>query len=438
MTPILPLDTWRSILGFSPWFFWGMADQNRLRLTSACNGLVTEYPWQSTDAAGRAEIRQAIEDAETLLRDYLGFSVAPHYAVETVPWPRYLDASLMRTVPRDPTGRWLTVQLKEGQVRAAGVETLASISLGAPVVLSDPDGDGYNEKFTIGPLATTITDPAQVAVYFAAADRFDGPDFSSAVGSRWRIQPVSVSISGGLVTITGARWLLVPPLKYQGLIGIGDGLDPAVAGNAVTTLDIYQRYTATTGTTITDAQATIIWETHPWWPSSSWWCQCGCTTPVTAYSGSPFDPAAIAQAAGRVDIHNAELGIVAAAQAAYDPTTGIFTSLDWDVCTEPDRVTIRYLAGFPLASDGQMQEPYRTIVARLAAAELARPICACDEANRELYRWQFDLARTAGSGDEAYGAVSAEDLNNPFGTRRGHVYAWKQVKNKRHLLGTLP
>src|SRR6185369_16921871 len=102
------------------------------------------------------------------------------------------------------------------------------------------------------------------------------------------------------------------------------------------------------------------------------------------------------------------------------------------------RVTVRYLAGFPLASDGQMQEPYRTMVARLAAAELARPICACDEANRELYRWQFDLARTAGSGDEAYGAVSAEDLNNPFGTRRGHVYAWKQVKNLRQLRGALP
>lgn len=434
---LLPLDTWRSILGFHPWFFWGLADQDRLRITSACNGLVTELPWQATDAAGRSEIRQAIEDAETLLASYLGFSVAPHYVESTVPWPRYLDASLMRTGPSDPTGRWLTVQLPEGQIRAAGVEQLTSVSLAAAVVLSDPDGDGYDEKFTVGPIATTITDPAEIAVYFAAADRFDGPDYTSAVGSHWRVQPVNITISGGFVTITGARWLLVPPLIYQGLIGIGDGLDPQAPANAVTTLDIYQRTTATNGTTITDAQATIIWETHPTW-GDGWWCQCGCTTPVSAYSGSPYDPAAVAQAAGRVDIHNAQLGIVAAAQAAYNSTTGIFSSLSWDVCTEPDRVTVRYLAGFPLASDGQMQEPYRTMVARLAAAELARPICACDEANRELYRWQFDLARTAGSGDEAYGAVSQEDLNNPFGTRRGHVYAWKQVKNVRQLRGLLP
>ena len=437
MSNLLPLDTWRQILGFHPWHFWGMADSNRLRITSACNGLVTELPWQSTDAAGRAEIRQAIEDAETLLTNYLGFSPAPRYTTSTVPWPRYLDASLMRTGPRDPTGRWLTVQLPEGQIQTAGIEQLTAIQTAAAVVLSDPDGDGYQEKFTIGPIATTITDPAQIAVYFAALDRFDGPDFTSAVGEHWRIQPVNVTISGGFVTITGARWLLVPPLVYQGLIGIGDGLDPANPGTAVTTLDIYQRTTATNGTTINDAQATIIWETHPTW-FDAWWCQCGCVTPVSAFGGSPYDPAAIAQAAGRVDIHNAQLGIVAAAQAAYNVTTGIFSSLSWDVCTEPDRVTVRYLAGFPLASDGQMQEPYRTIVARLAAAELARPICACDEANRELYRWQFDLARTAGSGDEAYGAVSQEDLNNPFGTRRGHVYAWKQVKNLRQLRGLLP
>jgi hypothetical protein len=423
-------------MNFQPWHFWGLADNNLLTVSSRCNGIVTEYPWQATDAAGRDDIRQAIENAEKMLTEYVGFAPAPRYIESTVPWPRYLDASLMRTAPRDPTGRWLAVQLPEGYVQAAGVEQLTSISLAAPVVLSDPDGDTYNEKFTIGPIATTITDPKQIAVYFAAADRFDGPDFTSAVGARWRIEPVNVVISGGFVTITGARWLLVPPLKYQGLINIGTGLNPASVGNVVTTLDVYQRSTNANGTTITDAQATIVWETHP--TCATWFCQCGCNTPVSAYGGSPFDPSAIAQAAGRVDIQNAQYGIVAAAQAAYDSTTQIFSSLNWDVCTEPDRVTVRYLAGVPLASDGQMDARWRVIVARLAAAELARPICACDEASRELYRWQFDLSRTSGAGDEAYGAVSAEDLNNPFGTRRGHVYAYKNAMDLRQLRGLLP
>jgi hypothetical protein len=98
---------------------------------------------------------------------------------------------------------------------------------------------------------------------------------------------------------------------------------------------------------------------------------------------------------------------------------------------------VRYLAGSPLASDGQMQEPFRTVVARLAAAELARPICGCDEASRELYRWQFDLARTSGAGDEAYGAISANDLDNPLGTRRGHVFAWRFIRQRQQLRGFL-
>jgi hypothetical protein len=76
------------------------------------------------------------------------------------------------------------------------------------------------------------------------------------------------------------------------------------------------------------------------------------------------------------------------------------------------------------------------IAARLYyAVELARPLCACDEANRELYRWQFDLARTGGSNDESYTSVSAADLDNPFGTRRGHVYAWRFVNDRRNLIG---
>jgi hypothetical protein len=82
-----------------------------------------------------------------------------------------------------------------------------------------------------------------------------------------------------------------------------------------------------------------------------------------------------------------------------------------------------------------MDKRYQVVVARMAAAELARPICACDVANRELYRWQFDLARTSGANDEGYGAVSATDLDNPFGTRRGHVYAWRFVKESRKLVG---
>jgi len=44
------------------------------------------------------------------------------------------------------------------------------------------------------------------------------------------------------------------------------------------------------------------------------------------------------------------------------------------------------------------------------------------------------LARSAGANDEQY-AIGPGDLDNPFGTLRGQVYAWKQVKNLRQIKG---
>jgi hypothetical protein len=82
-----------------------------------------------------------------------------------------------------------------------------------------------------------------------------------------------------------------------------------------------------------------------------------------------------------------------------------------------------------------MDRKFQVAVARLAAAELARPICACETANRELYRWQFDLSRSGGAADEAYAFMSPEQLNNPLGMRRGHIYAWQFVQNYRNLIG---
>lgn len=98
---------------------------------------------------------------------------------------------------------------------------------------------------------------------------------------------------------------------------------------------------------------------------------------------------------------------------------------------------MRVRAGWPLDSDGQMARIYQTVVARLAAAELARPICGCESANRELARWQFDLARSGGANDEVYGAVSAGDLDNPLGTRRGHIAAWRFIRQRQDVRGFL-
>lgn len=425
MSNLLSLYEFFEILGFNPFHAFGIAGTGDLAIDTGCNTLIRRYEWQNSDAAGHKSVEEAITHAETRLREYLGFSVAPHYVSETLDWPQGAAG------PWGGDGRWLSVQLAEGEVRAVGVEALTSISTNVAVTYSDEDGDGIEDTFTVS-AATTITDTSQIAVYFSSANRFNGWGATTAIGERWRVRPVEVAIAGGTVTIRGPKQLCVKPIKYEGATNVGaNGLDPSDATNFVTTLDIYRRYTGIDGTTVATSQAVITWETRP---SHGWWCCCGCQA-TDPYSGSPFDPAAVAQAIARVGIRDSKHGIVAAAETAYDSTTGIFSSLDWSVCARPDRLTVRYLAGFPLGSDGRMQEPYRTVVARMAAAELARPICGCDAANRELYRWQFDLSQTA-RGDELF-SISPEDLNNPFGTRRGYVYAWKMIKHLRQLAGIL-
>lgn len=427
MSNLLPLENWRQIMDFHPWHFWGLADSTLLKAYEGCSPLTRQYAWQNSDAASRSEIVRAIETAEQRLYDELDFWPAPVYTSETLTYPWKSQA----------WGRWGNVQLTSQWVQAVGVEALTSISLAAAVAYSDTDGDGYNDTFTIGPLATTVTAPDEIAIYFAAADRFDGPDWSTAIGEHWRIQPIKVSIVGGNVTIKGPAWLLVRPVLYEGVTNIGaNGIDPTTAGNFAATVDIYRRYTDTSGTAPDTAQAAIIWETRP---CHGWWCCCAfCCANPTSDTSSAHDPAATAITLGRVGLRDAEHGIVSVGEAIYNSAAGVWSET-WPDCAldVPDRVVVRTLVGYPLDSRGQMDPFWQTVVARFAAAELARPICGCDDANRELYRWQFDLARTSGAADEAYGAISAKDLDNPFGTRRGAVSAWRAIQSRQQLRGLL-
>jgi hypothetical protein len=77
-------------------------------------------------------------------------------------------------------------------------------------------------------VATTLTDPGEVAIYFVLGDRLDD---DMALSARWRIEPVSVTISGGNATIKGKRWLVVKPLLYQDKGNYP--IDPTVTANFI-------------------------------------------------------------------------------------------------------------------------------------------------------------------------------------------------------------
>lgn len=164
-----------------------------------------------------------------------------------------------------------------------------------------------------------------------------------------------------------------------------------------------------------------------------WWCAClSCAS--NPYSGSPYDPASVAQAVARVGIRDSEKGLLTPAEAVYNSADGTWASTTSLGCDEPDRVVVRYLAGYPLDDFGHMDSRMQEIVTFLAAAELWRPVCGCSAATRALDFLQFDLSKI-GNQQELYD-VSERVNRNVFGTRRGHVKAYQRLNMEEIWGGT--
>lgn len=412
----MSLNEWLKRMGFNPWHSYQLAN-SRVPVNAACGTLTTEYDWQNADRAGRASIRTAIQRAEDLVRQYMIAGPSPEYREETIVYPRLGDTRFMRTRDIGGDSRWLSIALSEGEIRCLGIPS-DSAPVVAPLTYSDEDGDGLFETATCTAAVPAGTTADEVVARFIVADC--GPVTPPEVAPR------SVSISAlNVATVVFDTWTLVRPVRYQGVasgaLDPGNGVAPAAAVCAPT-IQIFRRHCDPTGTTTATAMAVLTWETRPW-PN---WDGC------RQASGASSDPAATASAVCRAVIRDAGAGIVAFGEAAYDATAGVWRSVcDWSRCYPPDTVTIRYQAGLPL--DGiRMQESVAVVVARLAAAELARPICACTSANKELSEWQWDLSRT-GATDQLYSAPN--DVTNPLGSRRGQVYAWRHITDQQVVRG---
>jgi hypothetical protein len=386
---LLPLETFREEIGFHPFFFWQLAsppDNPIIPLDSGCNALVRERAWQFNDGAGRAEIRNAIEEAEKRLKNYLTFSPAPHWVVDET-----LDVGCFEY------GTPTLLSLKEGRLKQIGQmswELVQSI----PVVLSDLDLDGLPDTFTATvpmPAGVALTD---LALFFATSDRMQGLD------KDWQIRPVTFEQSGANLVVTCRSWLLVKPVLYEGAwyrVGYpgpaqvgrdsSGALDPINTVNYVTSVALYKRVVTNPNV------ATLIYDNGS-----------GTTTNYTLTAL----------------ICNAETGLV---------------KLNTECLTLPEdcycggwggggnrpvrRIKISYEAGEEL-------EEWQTIIARLAAAELMRKICSCDAANQEMMQWQMDAADP----DSKF-KPPTEEISSPLGNKRGHIYAWNRIKALRLLRG---
>jgi hypothetical protein len=411
----LSLNRWLSLMGFHPWHSFQLVN-SLIPINASCSTIMNEYDWQNADRAGRSSIRTAITRAEDLMRQYTLINPVPAYREATIVYPTLGDVRFSRLRDIGADGQWLTVALPEGEIRCLGIPTDSTPDT-VLLIYSDEDGDGLYETAT-----TSATVPAGTTVDEVIA-RFVSSDCGPV--SPPEVRPRSVTISGTLATVVFDTWTLVRPIRYQsassGPLDPGNGVAPS-ANVCAQTISIFQRHCDPTGTTTDTCMAALTWETRPW---PQWGNCCVSGTDAT-------DPAATATALCRAVIRDAGAGIVGIGEAAYDATTQTWQSVcNWSRCRPPDQVTIRYQAGLPL--DGiAMQEREAVVVARLAAAELARPICACTSANKELSEWQWDLSRT-GATDQLYSAPN--DLTNPLGSRRGQIYAYRYMTRQQLTRG---
>jgi len=271
-----------------------------------------------------------------------------------------------------------TIQLPDGYLLALGAKTetlLGSVAL----TFLDQDNDGLAETFT-GTLATTLTSSAEMVVRIQQADQSLGQRQDQ---DRWNVAPIDITINSGVMTISGPVWLIVNPMLY-GRPG-NEAINPTVAANFVQALDVFQVSADSTAIVTYYRNAGVLYPNG----SETW------------------------------AITDARLGLI----GAIDCCGTIWDSMG--ICVRPTKMTIKYRAG---VNDGSWNDT----ICKLALAELSQRICGCEQANKEIQRWQQDRSM---QGDDGRFQIRTANMQNLLGTREGHIQAWNDIIKRQQLRG---
>lgn len=382
-TTLLTLDEFAAILGIHPLHF-NQVEVHDLAPASVCGQPFVQYSWQQADSVSREEVAQAIDDAERQLALHLNFKLKPVWEINTIPF--------LTLNPRYSMTRF-------GHVAYGGREILLLEEAASAVVFTDLDFDGYKETATtVSPVTTT--DVAELHLYY--------PGHYGA--KEWEIPIVSATIAAGIATIITRRERLVLESKIEALNA--RAVDGLVDANFLSTVDVYRRYN--------DPSVGVTYS----WVNQLDACGCG--------SLSCLACTAVVQDGCLIPVDN-RLGIVSIMPATWDGVA--HSEVCFSQCGMPDNATLYYKAGLPLEY-GSIRNEFKRAIAYLAVSLLDRPICACDHIAALAKQYQTDLALAQASpqGSTSYRFSSgARLLDNPLGTTKGAVYAWRFVQ--RYSIG---
>lgn len=396
----MPLDRFAHLVSYSPMLFHQVYVPD-LQPASSCSDPVLQYTWQpaSGGAPGRTEIAQAIQQAESVLESALRFSLTQRWqADEAVPLASKggigtAGASLPWVVAG---GGWfgradawggITARVDSKYIISGGQEAWTLIAAGAAVVYSDQDGDSYKELATVTVAVAANVAVGEVALYYPGTSH----------DPAWEIRPTTAVISGGVATITFARHLAVAVALQERLDAVG--VDGTVDANFLTTVDVYRHYND-------PSQMAIV----------EWYDPSMCDVPTAG---------TISAQTGVLEVLDARNGLVRVVAATWDAVGGQWNAAYPTWASKPARVRAWYKAG-PSSAMGKELERAVTF---LALSYLDREWLTCEQMRNLQAYWRADLAQqVATAGQSVSYKMSQTLLDNPFGTTRAAVYAWRVVQ----------
>ena len=404
----LPLDQWARIMGLHPFHF------NQVQIAALANTICEQawftHEWQDSDRVGRDAIAEAIAMAEANMEQQLNFRLAPSWERdEWRPTVRPIRPEFVNLSATNVRGFRGSVQGAWGNAIAGGIEAKTLIAASAAIVWSNTTGvlddTAYKEPGTV--TVNTAVDPCEIALYYPG----------KSGDSAWEIRPINAVVVAGVATITFRRELAVlETLMEEHDPGVLDGL---VDGNFLTTVDVYRHWNDP------QTQATLVWEPLP---------TCGCGE-TTCHQCSQSVQTACLFTRG-----DPRLSIFAFNPGTWDATANGFTQAEFIIPRSPDVVRLYYYAGLrnkaAACANKEMDPAWARAVAYYAASLLDRPACDCAASKAIIDRWAQDLAFESGADESGSYRLSEGDLDNPLGTRRGAIYAWKRISNSQEPIGT--
>lgn len=376
--PSVSLSDWAKIMCVSIPHFFQFSQDTRLwpntpipiEATQPCHPLVYEYGSQGGDISGRKQIYDAILRADEEFYNYTRF------------WPVPTQMCDEFSFKQGHSGG--TLRLSSGKLKGIGRLTFTHF-VNVPLLdamFQDLDGDGVIDHavFTVD---TPTFNPKELRAFIGqenwncdAADcynKIDGICLKPVVGDT------------AIITVELPVYRLVKPSILDGYSQ--KPIDPNDLENYVDSLDLYREW-------INPATAiTIMRRTDAG-------CACGAETDA-CYACENVEACVV----------NAERGLIRLKMRGSDNPC---------YCTKcAHRVCISYVAG---------DCGHPAIIAHLAATYLCKSLCC--SASEELKHWQADYVGVDNR-LRITTSLSTLELQNPFGTLRGQIDAYRYLRWRR-------